>query len=314
MFLSKDVAILISLGLLSMQATAFAPGAPKPCFVARRSSASGLHVFSNSKVATETEEDVRKKSEDTPFFAQFVDASLREIPTTIEENADEKIENSSFSYVEFAKTYPFATNIMIATTKTAFADLLAQTVMAGAPITDIDLQRSLLFCLFGATYLGAFQYLYQVQVRSKTSIQLFRFALGKNGVAYVLLFQIFKKMFDVDTFTSQSWSEKLKDVPGLAALGAQTGLDLTVLTLIYLPTFYIFKASVFGGSMDPSVWFSSGIDTFQTNFSKDEVDLIKVWLPADLVCFSVPLYLRLPVRHIVSFVWTAYLSFARGGH
>jgi hypothetical protein len=152
MFLSKDVATLTSLGLLSMQATAFAPGAPKPCFVTRRSFASGLHVFSNSKVATETEEDVRKKSEDAPFFAQFVDALLREIPTTIEENADEKIENSSFSCVEFAKTCPFATNIMIATTKTAFTDLLAQTVMAGAPITDVDLQRSLLFCLFGALH------------------------------------------------------------------------------------------------------------------------------------------------------------------
>lgn len=137
-------------------------------------------------------------------------------------------------------------------------------------------------------YLGAFQYLYQVQV--------------------------FKKLFDVDKFTSQSRSDKLKDVPGLKALGAQTGLDLTVLTLVYLPTFYIFKASVFAGSTDPSFWVSTGIDNYMTNFSKDEVDLIKVWLPADLVCFSVPLYLRLPARHIVSFVWTAYLSFTRGGH
>jgi hypothetical protein len=165
---------------------------------------------------------------------------------------------------------------------------LAQTVIGGTPIAEIDLQRSFLFASFGCVYLGAFQYLYQVQV--------------------------FKKLFDVDKFTSQSWSEKLKDIPGLKALGAQTGLDLTVLTFVYLPTFYIFKASVFTGSIDPSVWVSTGIDSFVTNFSKDEVDLIKVWLPADLVCFSVPLYLRLPVRHIVSFAWTAYLSFARGGH
>jgi hypothetical protein len=179
-FFSKSVAIFTSMGLVSMQATAFAPGA-KPILVARRSSASELHVFSNSKVATETEEDVKKMIEETPFFAQFVDASLaslpKEIPTTIEEAAGESIENSSFSYVEFAKTYPFATNVMIATGKTAAADLLAQTVIAGAPIAEIDLQRSLLFCLFGAIYLGAFQYLYQVQVRSKRSIQLFRFAL-----------------------------------------------------------------------------------------------------------------------------------------
>lgn len=111
-----------------------------------------------------------------------------------------------------------------------------------------------------------------------------------------------------------SWNEKLQDIPGLKALCAQTGLDLTVLTLIYLPTFYVFKASIFSGSMDPSVWVSSGLDTFQSNFQKDEMDLIKVWLPADLACFSVPLYLRLPVRHVISFVWTAYLSFSRGGH
>jgi hypothetical protein len=179
MFFSKNVAILTCLGLVSMQATAFAPGGAKPSLVARRS-----HAFSNSKVATEVEEDVKKMSEETPFFAQFVDASLtslpKEIPTTTEEAASESVENSSFSYVEFAKTYPFATNVMIATAKTAVADLLAQTVMAGAPITEIDLQRSLLFCLFGATYLGAFQYLYQFQVRSKASIQLFRFPLGNK--------------------------------------------------------------------------------------------------------------------------------------
>ncbi len=196
--------------------------------------------------------------------------------------------SSTYSYVEFAKAYPFVNNIGIATVKTAAADLLAQTVIAGTPLTEIDLQRSFLFCLFGALYLGAFQYAYQVQV--------------------------FKRLFDVDRFTSQPWPDKLQDIPGLKALGAQTGLDLTVLTFIYLPTFYIFKASVFSGSLDPSVWVSTGFDNYQVNFSKDEGDLIKVWLPADLICFSVPLYLRLPVRHIVSFVWTAYLSFARGGH
>ena len=195
---------------------------------------------------------------------------------------------AGFSYGNFAKKYPFANNIMIASAKTAAADLLAQVVIAQTPLDQVDWERNLLFFVFGALYLGLFQYAYQVNV--------------------------FKRLFDVDKFTSQTWEEKLKDGPGLRALGAQTALDLTVLTFIYLPTFYIFKASVFSGSPDPSVWASSGIENYQTNFSKDEVDLIKVWAPADLVCFSVPLYLRLPVRHVVSFVWTAYLSFARGGH
>jgi hypothetical protein len=201
---------------------------------------------------------------------------------------EKRSDTNSFSYLQFAQSYPFVNNLLIATTKTATADLVAQTVIAGAKLADIDVQRSVLFCLFGAIYLGAFQYMYQVNV--------------------------FKKIFDVDKFTTQSWSDKLKDGPGLLALAAQTALDLAVLTLIYLPTFYIFKASVFSGSIDPSQWVDKGLETFRNNFVKDEFDLIRVWLPADLICFSVPLYLRLPVRHIVSFVWTAYLSFARGGH
>lgn len=137
-------------------------------------------------------------------------------------------------------------------------------------------------------FIGAFQYWYQVN--------------------------IFKKLFDVDKFTSQSWADKLKDTEGLKSLAAQTAVDLTVLTFIYLPTFYIFKAGVFSGSADPSIWLSTGLDNYNTNFAKDEFDLVRVFAPADLVCFSVPLYLRLPVRHVVSFGWTTYLSFARGGH
>ena len=127
-------------------------------------------------------------------------------------------------------------------------------------------------------------------------------------------FKFSKKLFDVDKFKSQTWEEKLHNGPGLQALAAQTALDLTVLALIYLPTFFIFKASVFSGLLDPSNWVSSGIDSFQINFAKDELDLIRVWLPANLTFFLVPLYLRLPVRQLVSFVWTAYMPFARGGH
>ena len=191
-----------------------------------------------------------------------------------EDATDEPI---GFSYVAFAQNYPFANNIMIATTKTAAADLLAQVVIAQTPLDAVDWQRSLLFCLFGATYLGGFQYLYQVQ--------------------------IFKRLFDVDAFTSQPWAQKVRDGPGLRALAAQTALDLAVLTAIYLPTFYVFKAGVFSGSADPSVWLGTGLQNYQANFAKDEFDLVRVWLPADLVCFAVPLYLRLPVRHVVSFVW-----------
>lgn len=245
----------------------------------RRSIASPSHIDALRPVSTALQLSTKTKTNDpaesVPSPVEFGEASYQE-------------QSSTFSYAEFAKNNPNANNLFIATTKTAAADLLAQTVIGGTPLAEVDLQRSFLFCLFGCLYLGAFQYAYQVNV--------------------------FKRLFDIDDFTNQPWSKKVQDIPGLKALAAQTGLDLTVLTFIYLPTFYIFKASVFSGSLDPSVWFSTGLGQYHTNFSKDEADLIKVWLPADLVCFSVPLYLRLPVRHVVSFVWTAYLSFARGGH
>ena len=194
----------------------------------------------------------------------------------------------SFSYGKFAKQYPFINNVAIATIKTGAADFVAQTVIGQTSIFELDIQRSILFMIFGGIYSGGFQWLYQVL--------------------------IFKKIFDIEEFTNLSWEEKLEDQEGLKTLGLQTALDLVVLTLVYLPTFYIFKAGVFSGTSDPSVWFSSGIGEYASNFAKDDSDLLKVWLPADLVCFSVPLYLRLPVRHGVSFLWTMYLSFSRGGH
>lgn len=219
--------------------------------------------------------------------AQSLPSNKHESEIADKDSSPTETQAEDNAYVRFAKKYPFWNNFIIAALKTCAADVMAQTVIGHTPFNEIDLQRSLLFCAFGGLYSGAFQYLYQVQV--------------------------FKKLFDVDKFTSQSWGEKLRDIPGIKALAAQTGLDLTVLTLVYLPTFYIFKASVFSGSLDPSDWFSIGVDTYVTNFGKDETDLLKVWLPADLICFSVPLYLRMPVRQSVSFLWTVYLSFARGG-
>ena len=65
---------------------------------------------------------------------------------------------ADWSYGEFAKAYPNVNNIGIATLKTASADLLAQVAISHTPLAEIDVQRLLLFAVFGATYLGAFQY------------------------------------------------------------------------------------------------------------------------------------------------------------
>lgn len=194
-----------------------------------------------------------------------------------------------WSYVAFAKSFPFTNNLLIATMKTSAADLVAQCVIEQKPLNEVDWKRNMVFCLFGAVYLGAFQYWYQVNV--------------------------FKRMFTgVEKFTEQPWAAKLRDGPGLLALAAQTALDLGMLTFVYLPTFYVFKAGVFSTAWDASEWVKGGIGSYTRNWNKDVFDVFRVWGPADLVCFSVPLWLRLPVRHVVSFVWTAYLSFARGAN
>jgi hypothetical protein len=171
--------------------------------------------------------------------------------------------------------------------KTSAADLVTQVVIEKKSFSEIDWKRNSVFCIFGFAYLGGFQYWYQVNV--------------------------FKRLFPgIEKFTSQPWSAKLTDLPGLMALGAQTVLDVGVLCMVYLPTFYVFKAGVFTGSSDPMEWVSSGLGSWSKNIASDAYDVVRVWAPADIVCFSVPLWLRLPVRHIVSFVWTSYLSFIRG--
>jgi hypothetical protein len=192
-------------------------------------------------------------------------------------------------YLRFSRKYPLINNILIATFKTGAADIMAQTVVAGTPLSQLDVKRNTLFMLFGLVYSGLFLYFYQVNV--------------------------FQRLFsNVEGFSQKTWGEKFSDRSGLMNLMGQTLLDLGVLVTAYLPVFYIFKASLFSGSGNVRLWFQQGWTHYLTNFAKDASDMVLCWLPVDLVCFSVPLYLRLPLRHFWSFVYTVYLSFFRGGH
>ena len=47
------------------------------------------------------------------------------------------------SYMQFARSEPFANNIIIATSKTATADFVAQTLVSHTPLGEFDIQRSL---------------------------------------------------------------------------------------------------------------------------------------------------------------------------
>ena len=47
-------------------------------------------------------------------------------------------------------------------------------------------------------------------------------------------------------------------------------------TCVYLPTFYTFKAGVFSGSLDPSVWASTGIGSLDA--AEPSVSLLGAFL------------------------------------
>ena len=85
------------------------------------------------------------------------------------------------------------------------------------------------------------------------------------------------------------------------------------LPFMYFPTFYAVKEFVQGTSWSPVDWVRDGCTKYYHNFSKDFRAMFQLWAPADVVLFSLPMWLRMPGRHVVSFGWTAYLSFLRGG-
>lgn len=52
---------------------------------------------------------------------------------------------------------------------------------------------------------------------------------------------------------------------------------------------------------------------YRTNFWADNLASCLVWVPGDLLIYAAPMYLRMPMDHLLSFLWTMVLSFMRGG-
>ena len=186
----------------------------------------------------------------------------------------------------FPKAQPFVFNLGVAAAKTSAADLLTQTVVEKKGPSEIDWKRNASFCLFGFGYLGGFQYWLQVTM--------------------------FRRWFvGVDKFTNLSFAEKLKDTAGLMTAAKQVAFDVLIhLPFMYFPTFYVVKEAVQGPEGTNVV--VDGLRHYAENFAVDQTKMMSVWLPADIIIFSVPTWLRLPSRHVVSFGWTAYVSFLRG--
>lgn len=196
--------------------------------------------------------------------------------------------SSSAANESFAKRNPFAFQLMIATGKTSAADLMVQVVAERKKIDEIDWKRNGIFVVFGCAYLGGFQ--------------------------WWLMVTKYRQWFPtMDRFAKLTFAQKLKDTAGLIDAAKMVLFDVVVhLPMIYFPTYYTVKEFVSMKSYNPADWVKDGVTKYSANAKEDLKAMIQLWGPSDCIQFVLPLHIRMPFRHLVSFFWTAYVSFTRG--
>jgi hypothetical protein len=181
----------------------------------------------------------------------------------------------------FAKDNPFAFQMIVATGKTMAADLMTQTVAERKSLDEIDWKRNGIFVVFGFVYLGGFQ--------------------------WWLMVHKYRQWFPtMDRFAKLPFAEKLKDTAGLIEAAKMVIFDITIhLPLLYFPTYYTVKEFVGGHSWNPVDWVTTGVTKYSKNMKEDLTAMVKLWGPSDCIQFVLPIYIRMPFRHFVSFFWTA---------
>eukprot|EP00934_Nitzschia_sp_Nitz4_P005240 Nitzschia sp. Nitz4//scaffold54_size114964//46556//47386//NITZ4_003847-RA/size114964-processed-gene-0.64-mRNA-1//-1//CDS//3329554339//5230//frame0 len=250
-----------------------------------------------------------KSSQDTPLHSEnpvqlsgttLLESSnmLSNYRTSILSLAGRRLKSSSsavtaaspltFKLSSFVQNHPFAFQLGISTVKASAADIVAQMYAENKSLAEIDWKRNALFVLFGFSYLGCFQY-------------------------YLMVHKYRHWFPSMDRFAQLSVAGKLKDTAGIIDAGKMVLFDIIFhIPLMYYPTYYTVKEFVFGQSWNPIDWVQNGVGHYASNLKEDIKAMLRVWLPSDCIQFVLPVYLRLPYRHGVSFFWTAYMSMARG--
>lgn len=187
----------------------------------------------------------------------------------------------------FPERRPRAFNLVLATVKTWSADAIVQ---LSSKQHRFDWKRSATFAIFGFIYIGLVQWFFYISVFTRVC---------PHAIA----------------FANQPISEKLVDRPGQVDLLKQVLLDNFILeSLIYFPIFYSIKeVLLLGGSKAMGTSITSGLAAYRDNFLQDNLASWAVWIPADLLIFAAPMWLRMPLDHSVSWLWTMFLSYMRGG-
>ena len=183
------------------------------------------------------------------------------------------------------RSAPFTLALATSTVKTAAADVMTQKYIEGAD--TIDLNRLGTFTVFGFYYLGAFQ--------------------------YFLYVRCFRRWFPAaEAFGEHATlAARLRDLPGLRDLAAQVAVgNFLHIPFAFLPSFYLTQEVTTHGLADASP--ANALTSWQTNLWSDCVSAWAIWVPGHAIFFSVPLWLRLPVNHAMSFAYVCVLSAMRG--
>jgi len=226
-----------------------------------------------------------------PNISSFCNATRRSTPKNniIRRSTNTNAKDATAKQQHFAERNPFLFQLGVATAKTSAADIMVQVVVDRKSFNEIDYKRNGIFVFFGFAYLGGFQ--------------------------YWLMVNKFSKWFPTrQRFATLSLSEKLKDTAGMIDAIKMVAFDVCIhLPMIYFPAYYTCKEVVTGTSWNPIDWVKDGCTKYWNNKDEDLLAMIKLWGPSDCIQFSMPLYMSMPFRHMVSFFWTAYVSFTRGG-
>ena len=214
--------------------------------------------------------------------------SLKSAAIKAPSDAAKPMADASAKTGSFIKRHPFAFQLGVATSKTMAADLMTQTVAEGRSFDEIDWRRNGIFVVFGFVYLGGFQ--------------------------WWLMVHKYRQWFPtMDRFAKMPFKDKIHDKAGMLDAAKMVLFDLTVhLPLMYFPTYYTVKEFVGGHSWNPMDWVKDGVSNYRANMKEDLTAMVQLWGPSDCIQFVLPLHIRMPFRHFVSFFWTAYVSFTRG--
>ena len=183
------------------------------------------------------------------------------------------------------RSSPFLFSLTTATAKTAAADAVTQRYIEGAE--TIDQRRLGVFTVFGFWYLGCFQYFLYVRCFARWFPAAERF--GEHATL----------------------AARLGDRAGLLDLAKQVAAgNFLHIPFLFLPCFYLTQEVTTHGMAAASP--SHALASYRRNLWSDSVSAWTIWIPGHCIFLAVPLYLRLPINHAMSFGYVCVLSLMRG--